>query len=247
MEDNKKNDQTPLPANPGAPGASAAEGGRNDGVVKNFVEVVNETLGTNFKDDETALRTLKERDDYLNQLRGSFGKFSPVLERLKAQHGGEEGAIKFMEDLTKKNDPIAPAPAAAPAAAAQPTVDPSQFVPRDQYERDNFFAANPALKSHEVILEGLKLKFPDKSWAELAGLPEFKPVLDADTVKANRIPLTSSNRVHVENPDQKDAEAFKAAKDGPQAKRAERLATYAIESGRVPIPPGMEEFAGKQG
>lgn len=233
-----KTKQTPDPANPGAPGASAAEGGRNDGV-ENFVDVVNRTLGTTFPDDETAMRSLKEREDYLNQLRGSHGKYRPILERIEAEHGGEDGAIKFMEDLTKKNDP----PAAAPAA---PAVDTSKFVPREQYERDNFFAANPSLKSHEVILEGLKLKFPEKSWSELKDMPEFKPVLDAESAKTNKVPLTSSNRVHVETPDQKDAEAFDAARKSPMSKRPGAMADFAITSGRAPIPPGMEEFAGKQ-
>jgi hypothetical protein len=188
-----------------------------------LADVVNQQWGTSFRDDASALQGLKDNA----AMRGKLGKYRPFIERLEAR-GGEQAALKIMEDITKDQPaPQAPAPQPAPA--------PDAFVSKEQYERDIFFSQNPSLQPHQELLGALRAANPGKSWAEVRELPAFRPVLEADDLRNSRTPLVSSPRVVTPPSPEQKAEGLKAAI------ASKDVGTYLVENGMVPIPKGIGE------
>jgi len=128
-------------------------------------DVLSEALGKNFADDETALKAVKDTFAYV----GKAGKVLPQFEKLKSKLGGEEQAIKFMEDIINKEEREAP---------KAPEIDTSKFVPRDEFDRETFFSKNPDYEPHRELISDLKKAHPDKSLADIVGLDSFKTVYD---------------------------------------------------------------------
>jgi len=235
MDNNKELNTPDNNAVPRAPtDVRAGEGDGNDSV-KSLSEVVNQAWGTNFKDDASALKGLQENAVF----RGKLGKYRPFIEQLENTRGGENEALKFMEDITKQPEQ---APASQqPATAQQPSSD--QFVSKEDYQKDLWFAEHADYKPHKTIVEALKKANPEKSYEEIVELPDFKSLFsaakEAESFKNSRQPLTSSTRVYTEQPGQKDADAFAAAK------KSRDFGSYLVESGRVEIPPGIEDLQKK--
>lgn len=229
MEDNNKELNTPDNSVPRSVDVAEGEGGGNDSVVKSLAEVVNHEWGTNFKDDAAALKGLQDNAMF----RGKLGKYRPFIEKLETTRGGENQALKYMEDITK--DEVKPV---APQSA--PSIDPAGFVSKDQYERDVWFSKNPAYAPYEELVSALKVANPGKSYDEVKELPALKTLVDkaneADEIKNARQPLTSSSRVYANQPAEKRAEAWK------QAKETKDFGKFVIEQGMVDIPKGVEDI-----
>jgi hypothetical protein len=96
---------------------------------------------------------------------GKVGKYKPQIDKLESKFGGEKGLQTFMENAIQEQ-----------TQAAQPSVD-SNFVSKEQYERDNFFSQNPSYAEHRPIIDAMQ-KATGKSLKEVVDLPELKSVLE---------------------------------------------------------------------
>jgi hypothetical protein len=186
---------------PPAPDVSAGEGERNEesgANVANLYEVLNAQLGTNYASDDDALKGMKETRSYV----GKLGKYRPLIEQLESTKGEQE-ALHFMENIINEQ----------PAEVTpEPKVDTEQFVPRSQYEKDTFFSGKSYTAEQFQILEALKATNPDKSWGEVAELPAFKSVIEAQAGEGTSAGLGSSQRINAGTSEdyQKEFEAAKA-------------------------------------
>ncbi len=68
-------------------------------------------------------------------------------------------------------------------ATSQPAVDTSNFVSKEQYEEDMWFASHQDLSEHRTLIRALK-KETGKSYSELMEHPEFKPLIEAKKAQA---------------------------------------------------------------
>ncbi len=210
------------------------EGVGNDASkVVSLAELLNQEWGTQFKDDATALKGLKD-----NRLAGKLGKYRPYIEQLESTRGGENQALKYMENII--NQPEAPQ---TPASPATPAVDANKFISKEQYERDMWLSKNPTLADYAPVLDALKATNPGKSYDEVKELPAFKMLFDkaseADEMKNNRAPLTSSSRVVNTTPNADYDKAFAEAKT---SKDPERWAKFMAKNKSFSIPKGLEDM-----
>jgi len=189
-------------------------GGNDTSVVVGLAEVVNRALGTTFQDDASAYKGLENTA----KDRGKLGKYRPLIEQLEATKGGEFQALKVMEQLINQpnNNPVAPQPAAPQPQPQAPSVDTSNFVSRDQYERDLWYGTHKELVEYAPILDALKTSNQGKSYDEVAQLPAFKTFYEKATAAENlqnqRQPLVSSNRVYSNAPSEERMKDFEEAK-----------------------------------
>jgi len=129
---------------------TTAGGGRNDSdeVVTNLKDTLGKALGRTFKDDETALAAVKETFNYV----GWTGKVRPAFEQLKAKLGGEDAAIKYMDEQSKptQSQPeIKPAPV-QDEAMAQKVAGLEKMVKDSQ-----FYSDKPEFKPYKSLIDSL--------------------------------------------------------------------------------------------
>lgn len=139
---------------------ASADGGGSDSEVVALKDIMSKELGKNFATDEEALKAVKDTFNYV----GKVGKYSPYIEKLEAQKGGEANVTKLMEQLTN------------PQPEVKPEGNP-QFVSKQQYETDTFFAKHSELEPHRELLEALSTKH-GKTLGETSELPAFKSVFE---------------------------------------------------------------------
>jgi hypothetical protein len=123
----------------GAVNVAAADGGVAVAPeVISVKDLLSEALGKDFKDDETALKAVKDTFKYV----GEYGQVKPFIDQAK-QAAKDQGIplIQYMENLANN--------------AGQP-VDTSKFVTREEMANEQFFAethSSPALapRIHEHL------------------------------------------------------------------------------------------------
>ncbi len=233
--ENQKEVNTPDNSVPRPVDVAGGEGGGNDSEIKSLAEVMNETLGTNFKDDTSALEGLKETAKF----RGKLNKYRPYIEQLETKKGGENQALEFIKTITMDPE-VKPEVSMQAASTPSPTIDTSKFISTEKYEQDMYFTGHPEYQGVKGILTALKSQNPSKSWEEVTQMEEFKDLYgqakEAEELKSSRQPLVSSSRVY-QNPDASYEEDIRNAKGNP-----EKMAEALIRHGKVVIPPGMEDI-----
>jgi len=152
--------------------------------VANLKDILGNALGKDFADDESALKAVKDTFAYV----GKVGKFSKHIDALVAKTGGDDNAQKYMEQLLETADQRSEAP----------RVDESQFISREQYEQDKFFAKNSELEEYKDILVPLA-KATGKPLSEMVDDPAFKSLYEkakaGDTYEKSRTVLSSNPRL----------------------------------------------------
>lgn len=193
------NTQEPLP---GGENVTPSDGGRNDGEGIELKDLLSEELGRKFETDEAALAAVKETFNYV----GGYGKVKPVLDQLRTKFGDDAKVLEALNKMTQDN----------PTPNEPPKVDESKFVPRDVYERDNFFSKHPEFSEEQrELLEAVAAK-SGKPLAEAAELPAFKNTIEkvrvAETSEKSKSVLHTNPRLAAVT--DKITEAKKASQAG---------------------------------
>lgn len=169
---------------------------------------INETLGKDFKDKETALKALKDTSNYV----GKAGKFEKAVKSVMAgKKMSEEEAIKYIQDQ----------------AATQPggEIDESQFVKREDFNKESFYNNNPDYRPYQRIVENFKKAHPEMPRADIIQSEDFKEDFDKikahDTAEKQKSVLQSNPRLGaVKDKMTKAKEAMNEGKQGDAEKAA---------------------------
>lgn len=158
---------------PEAPLESATEGESAD-EGQNLLDRLNETLGKEFKDEETALKSVKDTFSYV-------GKQDDLLNTVKGvmkETGMEEST--FIETLKSMSEQKPQAE--EPRAETTPVSD--DVIPKSQYLEDRFFDKNPELEGIRDYIKPLKNsndEFKSMSWDDFAGTEAVTKLKDTFT------------------------------------------------------------------
>ena len=115
-------------------------------------------LGKDFKDDESAIKAVKDTFKYV----GKVGKVLPLMEKLQTKFGGENQALEQLNKIIMDEQPK----------------DNGNFVSKEDYEKDMFFSKNPEHEENREIINALRLANSDKSLKEIVELPAYKNIFD---------------------------------------------------------------------
>jgi hypothetical protein len=129
--------------------------------VSTMHEVLSKALGKEFKDDESAMKAVKDTFAYV----GKVGKFAPKLDALQQKFGGETKLLEFMDQSL--NNSGTPAP----------VVDTSQFVTKEEMAREMFYKDNPDYKPYQSVIDALA-KTEGKTPTEVVQSDSFKPFFE---------------------------------------------------------------------
>lgn len=181
------------------PGGSAAPGGggENGAVVESLEAVLSRELGREFPTTEAALKAVKDTFSYV----GEYGQVKPVIDTMR-------------ERAKAEGKPLATLMAELAKPAVTPQVDESRFVPRDQYETDNFFSKNPAFAENRYLIEALATK-EGKPVHEVVNTDAFKAIfgkiqLADETTKSRSVVMTNPRLGQASDTISKANEAVKA-------------------------------------
>jgi len=162
------------------------------------LETINEATGRSYKNEEEAIKGIKETTSYV----GKVGKYKDVISAVESATGGEQGAIEAIKGLSSKDE-------TTEESTPNPNEDLRQEI--ETLKEESFFNANQDLAAHKALIS--KLKEPGQTLAE--AVEANKDVLDtlkASTENQNSQSVIHSNsRIVEEGSDyQKD---FKTAKE----------------------------------
>lgn len=137
---------------------TAGEGADNASI---SLEEIKSILGKEFKDKDTALKSIKDTYKYV----GATGQVKPTLEAVKAKLGTDDaGVISALNQLMEN-----------------PTPSADNFVSRDQYMEDMFFKENSNLAELREPLRAIKnASDSNKSmeWSAFVGSDTVKPLVE---------------------------------------------------------------------
>lgn len=174
-------------------------------------EVLSSTLGKDFKDDDTALKAVKDTFNYV----GGMGKYKETLKALESKLGvsGEEAVLQRMEEVAKIT------------SEPRDTSDVSDL--RKQVEDLTFYKDNPKYEGHRDLLNELR-NDTGKSLPEIIKSETLQGVLEKamahDEVQKSKSVLESNPRLGQVRDKMK--EATESAQTDPR--RAAELATQAV-------------------
>jgi len=178
-------------------------------------------LGKEFKDDETALKSVKDTFDFV----GKAGKANAALKAVMESEGlTEDQAVDFIKNSTsgskKESD------------QEKPEIDTSKFVPREEFEEKNFYNDNPDYKPYKKLVETFKKANPDKSREEIVQLEDFKEnftkVESHDKTKKQKSVLMSNPKLGTVK--DKMTEARESQSKGDQESAETKAAEGVIEA-----------------
>lgn len=166
---------------PGASDVSAPEGGGTEAGLT--LEELSATLGKELKDKDSALKSIKDTFNYV----GGQAKFREQMQTLTQKLGTDEtGVLSALEAL-----------AGTKPASATPQAPAGDYVPKSQYERDQFFATNPSYKGLQDVLIPLKEANPNMSWSDFVKQDHIANLVEKDKAYAE---LQSKRSVVESNP-----------------------------------------------
>lgn len=160
------------------------------------LDVLKETLGKEFKDPETALKSIKDTYNYV----GDVGKVKNLVAEAKQRLGVQDDAavIGALEKLMSDEIPTTPQEMKTEA----PTQSNENFVSRDQYLEDMFFSKNEALSDVRDVLTPLKNASAETKamdWQSFIATEQAKKVVDTfvgyKEVQASKSVLESNPRL----------------------------------------------------
>jgi len=129
---------------------------------KTLKDQLGEALSKKFPNDETALKAVKDTFSYVGKLKnltdldGAMGQLQKILNT------DQKGVISRIEEITKTGG----------------QVDSNRFVPREEFDRTNFYSQNPAYKPYSKLVENWAKANPDKSREEIVESDDFKEVFE---------------------------------------------------------------------
>lgn len=203
---------------------ASADGGRNDSKeVTSLKDVLGESLGRTFKDDETALTAVKETFNYV----GKVGKVLPVFEQLKSKMGGEEAVIKFMEQsINNQSQNQAEVKVEAPKVD---TVLAQKVETLEQTLKESlFFAEQPEYKPYKDLIKSFG-NDPEKVIQSEVFKTTYAKLKTVDDAEKTKSVIHSNSRIGQAT--DKMSQAAEAAKAGNMA-----------EAGRIAVDAVLEAY-----
>lgn len=174
-----------------------ADGGGADEAGSISLEDLSKVLGKEYKDAETALKSVKDTFNYV----GDVGKVKNLINDAKSiLNTDEAGVLNALNKLMEEPLTPSPTPEAQTATPAQPSTE--GFITRDQYQEDMFFSRNQDLSEVKDILTPLKNATPETksmSWENFVATDNAKKVVDTFTgykqVQSEKSVLESNPRL----------------------------------------------------
>lgn len=181
---------------------------------KSLKDVLSQTLGKEFKDDDTALKAVKDTFGYVS----GASKAKKALEAvMQSKQMTEEQAIAFIEQSAQKQEN---------------QVDTSKFVPKEDFDKAQFYNDKSELKPHQNLIETFVKANPGKSRAEVLEIPEVKAVLEKviahDTTEKQKSVLHSNPRIGMST--DKLTKAKEALKAGDQKTASDNAVGAVIDA-----------------
>lgn len=150
---------------------------------------LNNILGKNYSDRETALKAVKETYTFI----GKRDEHAKVVKEAVTKTGKSEEEVlqaitKFMSEPT-------------PGTNTAPVSSPDQFITRDQYLEDMFFSKNPDLAMVKDVIKPLKNsdEFKSMSWDDYVKSDKIASIVDtfkvANEVKSAKSVVESNPRI----------------------------------------------------
>lgn len=188
------------------------------------LEEINTILGKDFKDADTALKSVKDTFNYV----GKAGQLNETMSKLTNELGmSEDGVISALQNLKQP---------------AVPEVDPSKFISKEQYDTDMFYKDRTDLEPYRGVLDALAFK-EGKTLGEVAESDTFKAIYEKasgfDEIQSKRSVLETNPRLNsasdkITNAQDALQESRKAAQAGDtvgahaNAQAAKRSAVSAV-------------------
>lgn len=161
---------------PDEPHVSSTDGeGADDSRIT--LESLNETLGKDYKDVDTALKSVKETYSFI----GKRDDLRQSLEKVMEATGQDEQTIlNNLQSLMSQPDE---AKVEAPAEPAN-NFDPDSVIPKSQYLEDRFFDKNPDYEAIKGIIKPLKntSEYQNMTWDEFKETDTVKNVFETYSV-----------------------------------------------------------------
>lgn len=209
-----------------------ADGGSADQTSSISLEDLSKVLGKEYKDPETALKSVKDTFNYV----GDVGKVKNLINDAKAKLGTDEAGVltalnKLMEEQTTTTTPEVKVD-----APAQPSTE--GFITRDQYHEDMFFSKNENLAEVRDILTPLKNASPETKampWEAFVAGEQAKKVVDTfigyKEVQSQKSVLESNPRLGTATDKLTEARNLvDQAQQSPNVTQATNMLTQARES-----------------
>lgn len=197
---------------------ASADGGRNDSdEVASLKDILGETLGRDFKDDETALKAVKDTFNYV----GKVGKVLPVFEQLKSKFGSEDAVLKFMEQSQTTQNQQNP--------AVQTQNDAPELAKKvesleQMLKETQFYAEKPEFKPYKDLIKSLG-NDPEKVVESEVFKTTYSKVKSHDEAEKTKSVIHSNPRIGQAT--DKMSKASEAAKTG-NFEESKRLAVDAV-------------------
>lgn len=165
---------------PDAPHVSAPEGEGAD-TSRISLEELNETLGRDYKDVETALKSVKETYTFI----GKRDELRQNLEQVMETTGQDESTVLNNLQKLMSQSEVPAEPQAQPQPSDEISSLKEQLALKDaQYAEDRFFDKNPDFETIKGIIKPLKntSDFKDMSWDEFRDTDTVKGVFETYSV-----------------------------------------------------------------
>lgn len=185
MEEHTNNEEA-LAGEQGSPSSD----GQSDGNGSISLEEMNTILGRDFKDKDTALKSVKDTFGFV----GKAGSYNASMKKLTAELGmNEDSILSTLKNMSENNT-------GQPQAKSDvPQVDPEKFISKDKYETDMFYSQNKGYEPYREILDSLS-KSQGKPLAEVVESDTFKNLYSKttgfDEIQSKRSVLESNPRLN---------------------------------------------------
>lgn len=173
-----------------------ADGGGADQTGSISLEDLSKVLGKEYKDPETALKSVKDTFNYV----GDVGKVKNLINDAKAKLGTDEAGVLTALNKLMEEQITTTTPEVKVDAPTQPSTE--GFITREQYQEDIFFSKNDSLNEVRDVLTPLKNADPATkamSWNDFIASDTAKKVVDTFTgyqeVQSKKSVLESNPRL----------------------------------------------------
>ena len=148
---------------PQVPEFSTGEGRGAEAAVT--LEQLSAALGKDFKDVDSAIKSVKDTYSYV----GSHAQYKERISSLSEKFGTDEAGV-----LAALNSLV-------PTQPRTPSAPQGDFISKEQYETDKFFAAKPELENLKDVLIPLKQAQGNVSWSDFLKTPSIASVIEGVT------------------------------------------------------------------
>lgn len=114
-------------------------------------EAASKILGKEFPDTASAAKALKDTFGYVARA----GEGIKIVDSVMSQKGFKTSkeAVEFINTLVSGQQPPKEEKPVVEKQPEAPKIDPKEFVPRSEFDQQNFYSNHPEYKGHEKLVE----------------------------------------------------------------------------------------------